>query len=97
MEITKTMHKTHIGYGTYVLIWLTLLGLTILTVSIAGFDLGRYTLIIALLIAAIKSTLVVNIFMHIKFDDKLFKVFIAVTLFTLLSVFIFTSFDVFFR
>ena len=89
--------KFHIGYGGYVLIWLILVGLTISTVAVAGIELGKLTLIVALLIAAIKSALVINIFMHIKFDDKLFRIFLLVAIMTLLSAFVLTSTDVFFR
>ncbi len=96
MEKAKNdIHKT--GYGTYVLIWLILVGLTIATVTASGFNLGDFTLIIALLIAAIKSGFVINIFMHIKFEDKIFKVFLGLAFMTLLAVFVLTSFDVFFR
>jgi cytochrome c oxidase subunit 4 len=91
----KAIHKT--GYGTYVLIWLILIGLTIATVTASGFNLGNFTLIIALLIAALKSGFVINIFMHIKFEEKIFKVFLGLAFMTLLAVFVLTSFDVFFR
>lgn len=91
-------HKTHlIPYGTYVLVWLSLISLTVLTVTMAGVDFGSLSLFIALLIAAIKSTLVINYFMHIKFDDAIFKVFLLITLITLASIFILTSTDIFFR
>lgn len=90
-------HKSHVGYGGYVLIWLILLSLTIATVAVAGIDLGKLTLSVALLIASIKSALVINIFMHIKFDDKIFKVFLLVALMTMLVVFVLTSTDIFFR
>jgi len=90
-------HKFHVGYGGYVLIWLILLGLTVTTVAVAGIDLGNLTLFVALLIAAIKSFLVINIFMHIKFDDKVFKLFVLVALMTLLVAFVLTSTDIFFR
>jgi cytochrome c oxidase subunit 4 len=90
--------KNHsVGYGTYVLIWLVLVGLTITTVSISGFNFGDVALVVALIIAAIKSSFVINVFMHIKFEEKIFKVFIALALMTLLAVFVLTSFDVFFR
>ncbi len=85
------------GYGMNVLIWMSLLGLTALTVAIAGIDLGNYTLFVAMVIAAIKSILVINVFMHIKFDDLIFKVFLLVTLTILAVVFILTAFDVFYR
>lgn len=94
----KVEHKEHlITYGTYVLIWLSLISLTVLTVAVAGVDLKKIALFVALSIAAIKSTLVILYFMHIKFDDAIFKVFFFVALATLASIFILTSFDVFFR
>ncbi|MGB9771071.1 MAG: cytochrome C oxidase subunit IV family protein [Candidatus Kapaibacteriota bacterium] len=91
-------HKEHlIPYGTYLLVWLSLISLTVLTVTIAGIDFGRISLFIALLIAAVKSTLVINYFMHIKYDSLLFKFFLLVALVTLASIFILTATDIFFR
>ncbi|MCX7907971.1 MAG: cytochrome C oxidase subunit IV family protein [Ignavibacteria bacterium] len=91
-------HNTHlIPYGTYVLVWISLVSLTVLTVTMAGVDFGRIALFLALLIAAVKSTLVINYFMHIKFDDAIFRVFLFVALATLASIFILTSTDIFFR
>ncbi len=91
-------NKKHIiGYNTYILVWLSLLALTAITVSIAGIHLGDYTLLIAMFIAAIKSALVINIFMHIKFDEPIFKVFLALSGFTLLIIFVLTFFDFIYR
>jgi cytochrome c oxidase subunit 4 len=87
----------HISYTTYVLVWIALLAFTSITVTIAGVSLGRYTLFVALLIAAIKSALVINIFMHIKFDEKIFKVFLLLSGFTLLIIFILTFIDFLYR
>jgi len=95
MEGNNNQH--HIGYGTYILIWVALLAFTSITVTVAGVNLGRYTLFIALSIAAIKSALVINIFMHIKFDEPIFKVFVAVSGFTLLIIFLLTFFDFIYR
>jgi cytochrome c oxidase subunit 4 len=87
----------HTGYLTYVLVWLTLVAFTALTVTIAGVSLGKYTLLIALLIAAVKSSLVINIFMHIKFDEPIFKVFLGLSGFTLIVIFILTFIDFLYR
>ncbi len=87
----------HISLGTYILVWIALLAFTSITVAVAGVNLGRYTLFIALSIAAIKSTLVINIFMHIKFDEPIFKVFLALSGFTLLIIFVLTFFDILYR
>jgi cytochrome c oxidase subunit 4 len=95
MEENSKQH--HIGYGTYILIWVALLAFTSITVTIAGVSLGRYTLFITLLIAAIKSGLVINIFMHIKFDEPIFKVFLALSGFTLFAIFLLTFFDFIYR
>ncbi len=94
----KEHEKSHlIGYGTYVLSWLVLLSLAILTVTVASIDLGNFTLFTALLIAAIKSALVIMIFMHIKYDEPIFKVFLTIALLVLLIVFVLMGFDIFYR
>ncbi len=98
-ENTKSGHEEEHsrGYGGYVLIWLSLLSLTALTVSIAGIDFGDYILVAALFIAAIKSSLVINVFMHIKTEDLIFKVFLSLVGVILIVVFALTAFDVFYR
>jgi cytochrome c oxidase subunit 4 len=95
MENSDAKHIN--GYGVYIIVWVALLVLTSLTVSVAGIDLGQYTLFIALTIAAIKSYLVITIFMHIKFDDPIFKLFIVVSILTLFVIFILTFIDYSFR
>jgi cytochrome c oxidase subunit 4 len=90
-------NNNHPGYSTYFFVWLALLAFTSITVTVAGINLGKYTMLVALGIAAVKSILVVNIFMHIKFEEKIFKVFIALSFSTLLIIFILTSFDIIYR
>ena len=98
MEHGNTEHKEHShGYGLYVLVWLGLIALTSITVTVAGVDFGQYALPIAMLIAAIKSGLVINYFMHIKFEEPIFKVFLLLSGMTLLVIFVLTFFDVFYR
>lgn len=90
-------HNHQIGIMTYIIVWLSLLAFTSITVTIAGISLGKYTLFIALLIAAIKSGLVINIFMHIKFDEPIFKAFLALSGATLVIIFVLTFFDIIYR
>lgn len=98
MQEENAKHEKHIvGYGVYILVWLALLALTSITVSVAGISLGSLTLFVALLIAAIKSGLVINYFMHIKFDEPIFKVFLIISGSTLLIIFILTAFDILYR
>jgi cytochrome c oxidase subunit 4 len=56
---------------TYYLVFATLIFCTYLTVQIAFFDLGPLNTVAALVIAAIKATLVVLFFMHVKYSSRL--------------------------
>ncbi|MEN3334400.1 MAG: cytochrome c oxidase subunit [Blastocatellia bacterium] len=67
----------------YVSVFLALMFFTILTVVAAYFDLGRANVLIALVIACIKATLVVLFFMHVRWSSTLTKVFVVAGLFWL--------------
>jgi cytochrome c oxidase subunit 4 len=71
-----------VTYGHYFLIWMGLIALTCATVSLAGIDFGRWVVVITLSIAGIKSMLVLNIFMHLKFEERIFKIFVLIALTT---------------
>lgn len=87
-------HGTHVvGFARYVLIWLGLLSLTGITVALAGIDLGRWVIVTALGIATVKSALVLGTFMHLKFEQPVFRLFVAVAAVTLLIFFVLTFFD----
>lgn len=82
-----------VTYGQYVLIWLGLVGLTCLTVALAGIDLGRWVVVTALVIASIKGLLVLNNFMHLKFEEPTFRYFVLVALVTFVIFISLTFFD----
>ena len=86
------------NYQTYILVWLGLVILTAITVSMAGMNLGRLSILFVLLIAAIKSGLVLSYFMHLKYETGLlFKLMIPIVL-AVLTVFIGLTFtDIAFR
>lgn len=75
-------HEEHelIGYGTYISIWLALLVLTALTVAVSGLHLGQYNILVAMLVAVTKTTLVLLYFMHLRYESKLFYYMILVTI-----------------
>ncbi len=79
----KTAQK-HRGPGVYLWVWGALLLLTALTVTAASLHLGRATVAVAMGIAAVKSTLVVLYFMHLRWERKLLlKLLLPITLVTL--------------
>lgn len=85
------------GYGLYIMVWFGLIGLTMITASVAGINLGSITLVAALMIAATKALLVGNYFMHLKFESRVFKIFISVCIVTFLIMLILTFSDLSFR
>jgi cytochrome c oxidase subunit 4 len=54
----------------YVFILVVLMTLTLLTVGVSYIHLGKLNLIVAIVIASIKATLVVLFFMHLRYDNK---------------------------
>lgn len=97
MQENNHEHEHVVSYGTYISVWMGLLALTALTVTIAGISLGDLTIVVAMIIALVKAILVVNIFMHVKFDTVLFKIFVIVGFLTLVAIFVLTFSDYLFR
>ncbi|ORJ59846.1 cytochrome C oxidase subunit IV family protein [Geothermobacter hydrogeniphilus] len=90
--------KGHIvPYATLVIVWAALLTLTILTVAVSRIDLGMLNIWAALGIACSKSVLVISFFMHMKYENRLFKLFLMIALITLATFIGFTFFDVMYR
>ena len=62
---------------TYVLVWLTLTIMTFVTYWVSTIDLGEWNIVVALLIAFFKMMLVILIFMNVKSESPLTKLFAA--------------------
>jgi len=90
-------NKINYPYSTYILVWLGLLLLTVLTVTIASLKLGAFSVYGAILIAAAKSSLVLLIFMKIKYEDKVFKIMVAIVIVMFTVIVSFTFLDIAFR
>lgn len=90
-EATHTEHI--VSAKTYLLTGAALFVLTGLTVGISFIDLGPFNMVVAMGIAALKASLVVLVFMHLFYDDKLYlTIFVMAVL--MLSIFIIlTMFD----
>ncbi len=86
-----------VSYGTYILVWFGLIVLTGLTVAVAGTNLGGFSVWTAILIAAIKTTLVLFVFMHLKYERPLFRWMVLIVVIALTIFIVFTFFDVSYR
>ena len=77
----------------YYLVFLALIILTCTTVALDYVELGRFNLIIALIIAVIKATLVVMIFMQVRTSSALTKIFVVAGLLWVFLLILFTFSD----
>lgn len=64
--------------STFVRILVTLLFLTVVTVLAAQVDLGKWNIVGAIVIATIKATLVIAVFMHGKFENKIILTYMII-------------------
>jgi len=93
----KDQHTHIVKYKTYIYVLIGLLIMTFLSVAVTEIDLGPYTVSMALLLASIKSVLVLLIFMHLKFDKKFYGIMVASVFLLLACVIIITFLDYLYR
>jgi cytochrome c oxidase subunit 4 len=67
----------------YVAIWAILMVLTLTTVLVSEVPLGPFNIVVALLIATLKGTLVVLFFMHLRYSPKLTMATVVAAMFFL--------------
>src|SRR4051794_24154605 len=70
----------------YVICWAALAVLTVLTYTLSGHDFGEWSLIIALLIACTKATVVALFFMHLYDHRGASRVVFAVSILLLVTL-----------
>jgi len=90
----KQMQEEHfdpmshvVPVSLYVTIWAALMVFTGITVFAATVELHVFNIVVALLIATIKGTLVVLFFMHLRYSTKLTMVTVVAAIFFLLILF----------
>jgi len=86
-----------VPYRTYALILLLLLTFTATSVAVTQIQLSRWSTLVALLLAGAKTSFVLAIFMHLKFDQRIFRVMAILIFLLLIVVIIITFLDYLFR
>lgn len=91
--------STHhiVSYRTYGLVLLLLLILTTVSVAVTQIQLTRWAMAVALLLAATKSIVVLAIFMHLKYGQRMFRVMAGFIFLLFTAVIIITFLDYAFR
>lgn len=75
--------------------WIGLMLLTVLTVAVSVVDAGLVTLTVvtALVIATTKAILVAYYYMHLKFDQKIYRIMLLVIMLLFTSFMVLTVYD----
>lgn len=71
------MAQPTVSQKTYLFTFLSLLGLTLLTTMLGFIDMGVFSTVVALLIAAVKASLIAAFFMHALYESKVVRVVMA--------------------
>lgn len=77
----------------YIGVFLALIVATIVTTLVAYINLGQFNIVVALIIAVCKATLVALFFMHVKYSPRLTKLVVIAGLFWLVILFTMTETD----
>jgi cytochrome c oxidase subunit 4 len=86
-----------VSYGKLTAVWAGLLAFTALTVWLSRLDLGMHRVWGPLAIAACKGGLIISFFMHMRYEGRLLRWVLFVTLVTLAIFIGVTFFDVLYR
>jgi cytochrome c oxidase subunit IV len=78
-EADQMQHEHHSGPGKYVLVWVALMVLTLVTVITGRMHLPNFGLLLALVIATVKGTLVALYFMHLAEHQGANRIIIGVS------------------
>jgi len=82
---------------TYIIVWAALMVMTATTVYVSYINFGVLNIVIALVVASIKATMVALYFMHLKFEDSITWVFALFPLSLLALLIAMTMTDTFTR
>lgn len=89
--------SARIPYSKYLMVWLALVVFTGITIMVAGLQVGGWSVFAAIFIAAIKGTLVMLYFMHLRYESGFFVAALLVAMLTLAVIMALTFADVSFR
>jgi len=90
--------RTHITrYKAYAYVWGGLLFLTALTIAVGKMNFTRFSVLICLAIASLKSLLVLTFFMHVRYEGAFLRSVILLAILTLTAMIGLTFVDVWYR
>jgi len=91
------MKEGESGIRIYLVVWGALVVLTAVTVAVSYVHLGLMNVVVALLIASAKASLVALFFMHLRYESRLVWGFALTPIFFLVLIIAGTLSDTLFR
>ena len=85
------------GIRIYLAVWGALVVLTAVTVAVSYVHLGLMNVVVALLVASVKASLVALFFMHLRYESRLVWGFALTPIFFLVLIIAGTLLDTSFR
>jgi cytochrome c oxidase subunit 4 len=96
--MSENNDKTHIvPYRTFLLVLAALLVFTFISIAVTSYDLGPLTVLTAMLLATVKTILVLTYFMHLKYDIRMFAILVTAVLLLIGAVIFITFLDYLYR
>lgn len=92
-EDREMREEHHSGPGKYILVWAALMVLTVVTVLTGRMHLPGYGLMLALVIATVKGTLVALFFMHLAEHKGANRLVFGTSMLFVVLLLLFTLFD----
>ena len=83
--------------STYYAVYAALMVLLVATVAFAYLDLGPFNFLVTMLIAVAKAVMIALIFMHVRYSERLVRVFASASFLWLMIMIVFTLNDYFTR
>ena len=91
------MKEGESGIRIYLVVWGALVVLTAVTVAVSYVHLGLMNVVVALLVASVKASLVALFFMHLRYENRLVWGFALTPVFFLILIIAGTLTDTLFR
>lgn len=95
-KLVENPHEDHHHVSpiwVFTIVFVALLCLTILTYVVSFLGLGAASLPVAMTVAAVKASLVIGFFMHLKYEDRFYSFIFASTFLFVAIFFGFVLFD----
>jgi len=88
---------TIVSFKTQIIVLIALLTMTGISVAVTQIELGTLTVMVALFLATIKSSLVLSYYMHLRFENRMYTFMVVGVILVISAVLFITFLDYLYR